>query len=161
MPSKGGKVVAIQPNSRTPLLKHWDTATSSYVVQAAPALSANQLRHYYPQQYNTRVVTIWGSFSNTTPAATTIQPPLHYVGHLKKTWDPADPADFTDIKSWVSGDAFWWGADLVLRCAVGREALLVRTEGRHVAQAGDTVHLRWPAQDTHAFDAEGRRLPSP
>ncbi|HZF83193.1 MAG TPA: TOBE domain-containing protein, partial [Burkholderiaceae bacterium] len=53
------------------------------------------------------------------------------------------------------------GADLVLRCAVGREALLVRTEGRHVAQAGDTVHLRWPAQDTHAFDAEGRRLPSP
>ncbi|MBS0428873.1 MAG: ABC transporter ATP-binding protein [Proteobacteria bacterium] len=53
------------------------------------------------------------------------------------------------------------GADLVLRCAVGRETLLVRTEGRHAAQAGDTVHLRWPADDTHAFDAEGRRLPSP
>ena len=53
------------------------------------------------------------------------------------------------------------GADLVLRCAVGRETLLVRTEGRHLAQAGDTVHLRWPVDETHAFDAEGRRLPSP
>lgn len=115
MPSKSGMVVAMQPNSATPLLKRWDTATNSYVVQASPALSANQLKHYYPQQYNKRVVTIWGSFSNTTPAATTIQPPLHYVGHIKKTWNPADPADFTDIKSWVSGDAFWWGADLVLR----------------------------------------------
>lgn len=115
MPSKGGMVVAMQPNSATPLLKRWDTATNTYVVQASPALSANQLKHYYPQQYNRRVVTIWGSFSNTTPAATTIQPPLHYVGHLKKTWDPADAADFADIKSWVSGDAFWWGADLVLR----------------------------------------------
>jgi sn-glycerol 3-phosphate transport system ATP-binding protein len=53
------------------------------------------------------------------------------------------------------------GADLVLRCTVGRETLLVRTEGRHVAKVGDAVHLRWAAEDTHAFDAEGRRLPSP
>lgn len=115
MPAKGGKVVATLPNSSAPLLKRWDSASGSYVVQAQPALSANQMKHYYPQQYNTRVVTIWGSFSNATPAISTIQPPLHYVGHLKKTWNPSDAADFTDIKSWVSGDAFWWGADLVLR----------------------------------------------
>lgn len=114
-PSKSGRVVALQPNRPQPFLKKWDAALADYVEQAPPALSANQMKHYYPQRHNTKVVTFWGSFSNTTPAARMIGPPMHYTGHLKKTWNPSDPADFADIKSWVSGDAFWWGADLVLR----------------------------------------------
>ncbi len=114
-PTQDGMVVGIMPNAASPLLKKWDTATGAYVVQAPPTLSANQMKHYYPQSYNTKVVTIWGAYSNTTPSANTIGPPTRYVGHLMKTWDPADAADFADLKSWVSGDAFWWGADIVVR----------------------------------------------
>ncbi|MFT4269318.1 MAG: ABC transporter ATP-binding protein [Xenophilus sp.] len=53
------------------------------------------------------------------------------------------------------------GADLVLRCAVGSQSLLVRTDGRRSAQAGDAVHLDWSYDDAHAFDAGGRRIPFP
>jgi Peptidase M66 len=113
--SKPGMVTATLPNSAAPYLKHWDDIAGSYVVQAPPALDTNEMRHFYPYAYNRKVVTIWGSYSNTTPAATMIAAPLHYIGNLKKTWDPADPTDFADIKSWVSGNGFWWGADLVVR----------------------------------------------
>jgi hypothetical protein len=114
-PTKGGQVVVVQPNAAAPLLKKWDAVAADYVVQSAAVVGANALKHFYPQQYNTKVVTIWGSFSATTPAARMIAAPLRYTGHLKKTWNPTDPTDFADIKSWVSGDAFWWGADLVVR----------------------------------------------
>ena len=50
------------------------------------------------------------------------------------------------------------GADLVLRCQIGSEVLLVRADGRQRAQAGDTVHLRWRSADAHSFDQEGRRV---
>ncbi|RZL65828.1 MAG: ABC transporter ATP-binding protein [Variovorax sp.] len=50
------------------------------------------------------------------------------------------------------------GADLVLRCGVGSEALLVRAEGRHQAEVGQTVHLQWAAHDAHGFDAQGLRI---
>ncbi len=50
------------------------------------------------------------------------------------------------------------GADLVLRCAVGSEVLLVRAAGGHVATPGEHVHLRWPADEAHGFDADGRRI---
>lgn len=114
-PTKSGMVVGVVPNGTQPLLKLWDTSAAAYVVQAAPTLSANQLKHWYPQQYNVKVATIWGAFSNTTAAASMIGPPMHYTGNLKKTWNPADTADFADLKSWVSGDAFYFGADLVVR----------------------------------------------
>jgi len=50
------------------------------------------------------------------------------------------------------------GADLVLRCAVGSEVLLVRAAGGHVATPGERVHLRWPADEAHGFGADGRRI---
>ena len=51
------------------------------------------------------------------------------------------------------------GADLVLRCAVGSEVLLVRAAGGHVATPGERVHLRWAADEAHGFGADGRRIP--
>ncbi|RYF31435.1 MAG: TOBE domain-containing protein, partial [Comamonadaceae bacterium] len=50
------------------------------------------------------------------------------------------------------------GADLVLRCEVGSETLLVRTDGQHQARAGDIVRLHWAPQESHGFDAEGQRI---
>ncbi len=50
------------------------------------------------------------------------------------------------------------GADLVLRCAIGSEMLLVRAAGQHRARSGDTVHLHWQAGDAHGFDSAGRRI---
>ena len=51
------------------------------------------------------------------------------------------------------------GADLVLRCQIGSQQLLVRADGRHRAQPGDIVHLRWGSADAHTFDAHGHRVP--
>ncbi len=51
------------------------------------------------------------------------------------------------------------GADLVLRCAIGTESLLVRTDGRTELPPGAAVRLRWAAADRHFFDPAGRRLP--
>jgi sn-glycerol 3-phosphate transport system ATP-binding protein len=50
------------------------------------------------------------------------------------------------------------GADLVLRCGVGTQTLLVRAPGRQQAQAGDAVRLHWQAHDAHGFDDAGRRV---
>jgi sn-glycerol 3-phosphate transport system ATP-binding protein len=50
------------------------------------------------------------------------------------------------------------GADLVLRCAVGTQTLLVRAAGQHQASAGDAVHLHWHAHEAHGFDAAGLRV---
>jgi len=49
------------------------------------------------------------------------------------------------------------GADLVLRCAVGSEVLLVRAAGQHHAEPGEHVHLHWPADEAHGFGSDGRR----
>ncbi|MDL9997213.1 ABC transporter ATP-binding protein [Variovorax sp. J22P240] len=50
------------------------------------------------------------------------------------------------------------GADLVLRCGIGSQALLVRTAGQHHAEPGDRVGLRWALEDAHGFDASGQRI---
>jgi sn-glycerol 3-phosphate transport system ATP-binding protein len=50
------------------------------------------------------------------------------------------------------------GADLVLRCGVGTQTLLVRAAGQHQAKAGDAVRLHWHAHDAHGFDAAGIRV---
>ena len=51
------------------------------------------------------------------------------------------------------------GADLVLRCQLGSQTLLVRLDGQHPASTGDTVHLRWDTGHSHGFDAQGLRIP--
>jgi len=50
------------------------------------------------------------------------------------------------------------GADLVLRCAIGTQSLLVRAGGQQQAESGDRVGLRWARADAHAFDAGGHRI---
>ncbi len=50
------------------------------------------------------------------------------------------------------------GADLVLRCAIGSQTLLVRADGRQAARSGDAVRLHWQAHDAHGFDAAGARI---
>jgi sn-glycerol 3-phosphate transport system ATP-binding protein len=50
------------------------------------------------------------------------------------------------------------GADLVLRCAIGSQVLLVRTAGGCEAAPGDQVGLYWAPEDSHGFDAAGHRI---
>ena len=50
------------------------------------------------------------------------------------------------------------GADLVLRCGVGTQSLLVRAAGADTTKAGDAVRLHWPAHDAHGFDSSGHRV---
>jgi sn-glycerol 3-phosphate transport system ATP-binding protein len=50
------------------------------------------------------------------------------------------------------------GADLVLRCAVGSEQIVVRAEGRTDVAEGATVALGWRPEDEHYFDAQGARV---
>ena len=50
------------------------------------------------------------------------------------------------------------GADSILTCEVGGQALAVRVSGRVDEPAGTTVHLAWRKEHAHLFDAEsGRR----
>jgi sn-glycerol 3-phosphate transport system ATP-binding protein len=58
----------------------------------------------------------------------------------------------------VVQSAEYLGADLVLRCLVGTQSLLVRTDGRRGADAGDHVGLRWAREDAHGFDVAGQRV---
>ena len=50
------------------------------------------------------------------------------------------------------------GADLVLRCAVGSEQIVVRAEGRTESALGAPIALGWRAEDEHFFDAQGQRV---
>jgi sn-glycerol 3-phosphate transport system ATP-binding protein len=50
------------------------------------------------------------------------------------------------------------GADLVLRCAVGSEQIVVRAEGRTESAPGERIALGWRAEDEHFFDAQGQRV---
>jgi sn-glycerol 3-phosphate transport system ATP-binding protein len=50
------------------------------------------------------------------------------------------------------------GADLVLRCAVGSEQIVVRAEGRTDVVEGAGIALGWRPEDEHYFDAQGARL---
>ena len=50
------------------------------------------------------------------------------------------------------------GADLVLRCTVGSEPLVVRADGQTELAAGANVGLSWQAKDEHFFDAQGARV---
>ncbi len=50
------------------------------------------------------------------------------------------------------------GADLVLRCAIGSQAVLVRTDGQREHKVHEQVGLHWSAADAHPFDPAGRRI---
>ena len=50
------------------------------------------------------------------------------------------------------------GADLVLRCAIGSQSLLVRADGQTDIAPGQPLKLRWAPGDAHAFDGDGRRI---
>jgi sn-glycerol 3-phosphate transport system ATP-binding protein len=50
------------------------------------------------------------------------------------------------------------GADLVLRCAVGSEQIVVRATGRTDVIEGSAIQLGWRAEDEHYFDAQGLRV---
>ncbi len=69
----------------------------------------------------------------------------------------ADNPDSAGVPATVASVEYL-GADLVLRCTVGTESLLVRTDGQHHATAGDTVRLHWAPQESHGFDAAGQRI---
>ena len=50
------------------------------------------------------------------------------------------------------------GADSILMCAIGSQALAVRAPGRVALAPGSRVHLAWARDAAHVFDAEtGRR----
>jgi len=50
------------------------------------------------------------------------------------------------------------GADLVLRCAVGSEQIVVRAGGATDVPVGTKVALGWRPEDEHYFDAQGARV---
>ncbi|MEJ8851786.1 ABC transporter ATP-binding protein [Variovorax rhizosphaerae] len=58
----------------------------------------------------------------------------------------------------VVQDVEYLGADMVLRCAIGSESLLVRADGQRHCEAGERVALRWADTDAHAFDGDGLRI---
>ena len=95
-----------------PRIVRWNEASQSYQDEDTTSKAYGEK---YPLQWNVPVVTLWGSFSNATESATTIQTPLRYKGNLKRVWDPTSQADFDAMKAFISGDAFWWGADLVVK----------------------------------------------
>ena len=50
------------------------------------------------------------------------------------------------------------GADLVLRCQVGREVLTVRAPGSQPVPCAARLRLGWNAEDMHFFGRDGLRL---
>jgi sn-glycerol 3-phosphate transport system ATP-binding protein len=53
------------------------------------------------------------------------------------------------------------GADSLLACNIGGQAILARVPGRSDLATGDTAWLAWPVEAQHYFDAEGRRATVP
>jgi len=74
------------------------------------------------------------------------------------------PEDITladdGVPATVQGSEYL-GADLVLRCAIGSQSLLVRAAGQTDIAAGRSVRLRWSPADAHGFDGAGRRSTAP
>jgi hypothetical protein len=133
-PTKDGRPnLVFNGTSTIPKITQWDEAQKTY-TEITPATVSSDSRVFgerYPLQWNVPVYTLWGSFSNATPAATTILDPLKYTGNLKRVWDPTIASDFAAIKAFVSGDAFYWGADLVVKAEFSngtvKHALIKRT----------------------------------
>jgi len=70
----------------------------------------------------------------------------------------ARPGEANSLPATVAGTEYL-GADRVIRCTVGtQQHLLVRADGRVAVEPGQPVGLYWDVGDTHAFDADERRL---
>jgi len=52
----------------------------------------------------------------------------------------------------------YMGADSIVLCDIAGQRIALRVAGAPEAAIGDTVHLRWGAEDVHLFDADGRRV---
>jgi Peptidase M66 len=117
-PTKNGRPNVIFGAAGTvPKIMQWDAATKTY-SELTPAKLDSDTRVYgerYPLKWDVPVYTLWGSYSNATAAATTILDPLKYKGNLKRVWDPTNADDFAAMKAFISGSAFYWGADLVVK----------------------------------------------
>ncbi len=100
-----------------PKIMKWDAAKQTYVELTSANVDPDPrvFGERYPLKWDVPVYTLWGSYSNATPAATTILDPLKYKGNLKRVWNPTNAADFAAMKTFISGDAFYWGADLVVK----------------------------------------------
>ena len=111
MPTKPGRYnMVMDATGGLPQFERWDSAKSKYAREAAKPDSPTTFQLTFPQSWNQPVYTLWGSFSNATPDATTILQPLKYKGALPRTVDPTNAADFSEFKA-VSD--FEEGADLM------------------------------------------------
>ena len=110
-PTQGGRDNFIRGAAGTaPTFRHWNSASATYVDQPQGTMSSQVT---YAQQWDVPVYTLWGSFSNTNPEATTILAPLKYRGGLPRVVDPTNATDFAAIKA--NAGLYWWGADFVVR----------------------------------------------
>lgn len=148
-PSKFGRVhMALDASSGQIRLQQWSTTTMAY-VERTPAVVDSDLRIFgeiYPLQWNVPVISLWGSFSSSSPAATTILHPLQYHGNLKRNWDPTNATDFAAMKAFISGDAFWWGADLVAKAEFSNgsvQHVLVKRYARGSNTLDTDTHTYW------------------
>lgn len=66
-------------------------------------------------------------------------------------------ADAAGVPAGVTGQEYL-GADVVLRCAIGSEPIMVRAPGHQQAAVGAAAHLAWQPQDMHFFDVQGQRI---
>jgi sn-glycerol 3-phosphate transport system ATP-binding protein len=104
---------------------------------------------------------IAGSHASAAPAGLQQPGPARWLGvrpedlrlslHGDGGREPVVAADIESLE--------YLGADLVLRCRVGSEQLMVRTAGSQLGglQPGQLVGLRWAPEATHFFDEQGRR----
>ncbi len=97
--------------------------------------------NYYrrPEQRDTPLYTIFGSYSDSVSQVNVIQPPLHYRGHLLKTIDPNEAADIQWLKDNAVSDACRNRCDFVLRVtfdgSVTRDVLVNRGAGEYTRWA--------------------------
>jgi hypothetical protein len=98
----------------------WDEEKPRYVRQERK-LGAQYWETYdfwVPQERNTEVFTIYGTYHPADEDATILYEPLYYKGDLPRVLDPTDPETFAELaKGWDGpyGDYFWWSKDLTFK----------------------------------------------
>jgi sn-glycerol 3-phosphate transport system ATP-binding protein len=73
--------------------------------------------------------------------------------HVSVTFERGIPAHVASVE--------YLGADSLLACKVGDQAIVARVPGRTALVAGDTTWLAWPAGAQQYFNAEGSNVPVP
>jgi hypothetical protein len=104
---------------------YWDDEENSYMRYDAASgefvkdtTVTNGGYYGRPAERDVPVYTLFGAFSNSTPAVNVIQKPLHYRGGLPKTMDPTKAEDLNWLKS-NRGKICNNGCDFVLRVSFG------------------------------------------